>query len=210
MSQRPTAAAGLVATGISTALAAGGAPRALPPETMPDDCRLGEQRTLHDYFPFTPVDSPQQWSRRAAQLRRQVLVSNGLWPLPTRTPLDAVIHGKVERDDYTVEKVYFQSVPGHFVSGSLYRPKGGATPRATRPAVLCPHGHWPKGRCHDNGAAETRRQISQGAERFEVGGRRPLRARCVQLARMGCVVFIYDMEGFADSVQLEHRLGPRD
>jgi hypothetical protein len=106
--------------------------------------------------------------------------------------------------------VYFQSLPGHFVTGSFYRSKGGAKDGAKRPAVLCPHGHWPKGRYHDNGVDETRRQIAQGAERFEVGGRHPLQARCVQLARMGCVVFIYDMEGFADSVQLDHRLGVRD
>ena len=182
-------------------------PRALPPGQLPRDARLGKLRTLDDYFPFTRVDSPEAWARRAAQLRRQAAVAAGIWPAPTRTPLEPVIHGKVDRDDYTVEKVFFQSIPGHYVTGNLYRPKG----RGGRlPAVLCPHGHWPNGRFHDHGPDEVRRQIAQGAERFETSGRHPLQARCVQLARMGCVVFMYDMVGYADSVQLEHRAGVRE
>jgi hypothetical protein len=45
-----------------------------------------------------------------------------------------------------------------------------------------------------------------GAERFDPSGRYPLQARCVQLARMGCVVFHYDMIGYADSQQISHAL----
>ena len=37
--------------------------------------------------------------------------------MPTKTPLNAVIHGKVERPDYTVEKGYFESAPGFFYRG---------------------------------------------------------------------------------------------
>ena len=48
----------------------------------------------------------------------------------------------------------------------------------------------------------------EGAERFEDGGRFPLQARCVQLARMGCIVFQYDMEGYADSGQISQRGRP--
>jgi dienelactone hydrolase len=184
-------------------------PRALPPGTLPQDVRLGKLRTLDDYFPFTPVESPQAWAKRAEQLRRQAQVATGLWPTPTRTPLEATVHGKVDRDDYTVEKVYFQSYPGHFVTGNLYRPKG--KPQGAKlPAVLCPHGHWANGRFYDAGVAETRKQIAIGAERFEAGGRYPLQARCVQLARMGCVVLMYDMVGVADSVQIDHRPGVRE
>ena len=105
-----------------------------------------------------------------------------------------------------MEKVFFESYPGYFVTGNLYRPKNRA---GKRPAVLCPHGHWTEGRFLDSGPAEVRKQIVAGAERFEVGGRYPLQARCVQLARMGCVVFHYDMVGYADSRQLDHRPGVR-
>jgi dienelactone hydrolase len=187
--------------------APGAPPRALPSGQLPQDARLGRLRTLDDYFPFTPVDSREKWAQRSEQLRRQMKVATGLWPAPTRTPLEPVVHGKVDREEYTVEKVYFQSIPGHFVTGNLYRPKGKS---GKLPAVLCPHGHWPNGRFHDHGPDDIRRQIAQGAERFETSGRYLLQARCVQLARMGCVVFHYDMIGYADSVQMEHRAGVRE
>ena len=74
------------------------------------------------------------WQQRAALLRRQIQVALGLWPLPIRTPLNARVHGTVERDDYVVDKVAFESVPGHFVTGSLYRPKN-RTGTSTRGAV---------------------------------------------------------------------------
>ena len=44
--------------------------------------------------------------------------------MPTKTPLRAIVHGKIDRGAYTVEKVYLESFPGHFVTGNLYRPKG--------------------------------------------------------------------------------------
>jgi len=182
-------------------------PRALEVDCRPVDARLHGQRSLESYFPFSNVDSSEAWWERATQLRQRILVATGLWPMPTKTPLKAVVLGKVERNDYTVEKVYFESFPGHLVTGNLYRPKGSPGPR---PAVLSPHGHRKGGRFHDYGPKEVRKQIAMGAERFEVGGRHPLQARCVQLARMGCVVFHYDMVGYGDSRQLDHRTGVRE
>src|SRR4051794_24661973 len=84
-------------------------PRALAPGQRPHDARLGALRTLDDYFPFTPVDSREAWAARAAEVRQRILLSQGLWPMPTRTPLEPVIHGKVDREDFTVERVFFQS-----------------------------------------------------------------------------------------------------
>lgn len=170
------------------------------------DARLGPLKDLNGYFPFAPPESRPSWQARSEQLRRQVLVSQGLWPMPTRTPAKAVIHGRREMPGYSIEKVYFQSFPGHFVTGNLYRPLGRS---GKLPAVLSPHGHWSDGRFHDAGAEEVRKQIEAGAEHFAEGGRSPLQARCVQLARLGCVVFHYDMVGYADSKQLGHRPGVR-
>lgn len=202
---------GSVAVAMLTATAgrAWAEPRAVPEGQKPADTRLGELRTLNGYFPFHEVASAEQWQQRAAELRRRVRVANGLWPELPRTELNAVVHGKVEREDYTVERVYFEALPGHFVTGSLYRPKG-EVPTGGRPAVLSPHGHWPGGRFHDHGEQRVRHEIAQGAERFEHSGRFPLQARAVQLARMGAVVLLYDMIGYADSVQMEHRPGVRE
>ena len=168
----------------------------------PQDHRLGDLRTLNSFFPFKSVTNLAEWKQRQLEIKRRILVSQGLWPLPTRTPLNAVIHGRVERDDYVVDRVFFESIPGNYVTGSLYRPKQGSGPF---PVILSPHGHWNEGRFYDAGVETVSKQIETGAEQFVQGGRYPLQARAVQLARMGCMVFHYDMTGYADSVQLGHR-----
>ena len=176
-------------------------PKVLSDGELPQDRRLGDLKDLDGYFPFTPAASKADWEKRAEKVRHQLLVANGLWPMPAKTPLEAVIHGLVRRQDYTVEKVFFQSYPGFYVTGSLYRP---AKLKAKMPGILCPHGHWRDARFYDKGIDEVREEIVIGSERFEEGGRNQIQARCVQLARMGCVVFNYDMIGHSDSLQIDH------
>lgn len=178
------------------------APRIVPEGEKLDDPRLGELKNLDGYFPFTPSATPEAWKERAEYVRRQILVACGLWPMPTRAPLKPVIHGRVERDDFTVERVYMETFPGLYLTGSLYRPKGKS---GKLPGVLCPHGHWANGRFYDAGKG-IEGELKSGAEKFELSGRFPLQARCVHLARMGCVVFHYDMLGYADSVPLTQQL----
>jgi dienelactone hydrolase len=183
--------------------------RAQGPRDPSADRRFAPLRTLNSEFPFQPSPTSEAWHARAEIVRRQVQVALGLWPMPERTPLEAVVHGKVSRDGYTVERVFFQSLPGHFVTGSLYRPTGRT---GQLPAVLSPHGHWPGGRFNEATEEEIRRTIVSGGERFQIGGRYPLQARSVQLARMGVVVFLFDLEGYADSVQIPETVahsGPR-
>lgn len=196
----------LLLAGLIAPAACAAAPRVLPAGKLPADARLGKLKDLNGYFPFTPAQTKEQWDQRAEQVRRRILVATGLWPMPERTAPNAVAHGKIERDAYTVERVYLESYPGHFVTGNLYRPKGKS---GKLPAVLCPHGHWSEGRFTDAGIEAARKQIVEGAERFENGGRSPLQARCVQLARMGCIVFHYDMLGYADSVQIPFAVAHR-
>ncbi|NQT12262.1 MAG: hypothetical protein HQ582_05915, partial [Planctomycetes bacterium] len=190
--------------------ASGAGPRVLPDSQLPNDRRLGELKDLRTgYFPFVPPKSRAEWAERAKELRRRVLVATGLWPMPEGTPLKPVIHGRVEREGFTVEKVYFESYPGHYVTGLLYRPYAGLAHQSKGkqdrcPGVLCPVGHG--GRFADYGPEKIRELITQGAEQFEASGRYMKLARCVQLARMGCVVFIYDMIGYADSVQITRQL----
>lgn len=185
-------------------LAAG--PRVLTADKQPADARLAPPKDLNGDFPFSVPSTAEEWAARASRVRQQIALSQGLWPMPPRTPLAAVVHGLIDQGDYTVEKVYFQSVPGFFVTGNLYRPKG----RSGRvPGVLFPHGHFNYGRFIDIGRQAVRREIVAGSERFENGGRSLLQALPVQVARMGCVCFHYDMIGYADSQQLSFQLAHR-
>lgn len=178
--------------------------RVYPEGQQPDDVRLKPQKDLNGHFPFAVPESMGEWEGRRAELQRRICVATGICPMPERTPLNAVVHGKVKRDGFTVEKVYFQSVPNHFVTGLLFRPD---KPGSNRPAVLSPHGHG--GRMQDYGEKKIQELIKDGAETFEASGRFPKIARCAQLARMGCVVFIYDMLGYVDSQQISYELAHR-
>ncbi len=196
------AATALALTLLPAALAAG--PRVLPAGQLPNDARLQPLKDLDGYFPFTPPVSKEAWAKRAEHVRQRILVSQGLWPLPTKTELNAQIYGRVDRVDYSVEKVTFESAPGFFVTGNLYHPKkkvpGGA------PGVLFAHGHWQDARLALTGDAELYNEIATGQERFVDGGRSRFQSMCVQLARMGCVVWQWDMLGDSDSQQLSREL----
>ncbi|MBW3624051.1 MAG: hypothetical protein KY468_11645 [Armatimonadetes bacterium] len=198
---------------VMTAALAGESPA---PADPPADAHASPQARLaavHDLdhpWEFRPdFKNRREWERRAKALREQVLVSQGLWPLPERTPLRPVVHGRIDRGEYTVEKVYFQSLPGHYVTGNLYRPKAMKGAKK-HPGVLSPHGHWENGRFYENGEAGARKEIETGAEKTMESARYPLQARCAMLARMGAVVFHYDMIGYADSRPIPHREGFRD
>lgn len=177
-----------------------------PPGALPNDVRLRPLKDLDGYFPFTPPESREAWGKRAAQVRMQMRVALGLWPEPTRTPLKTVIHGKIEGDDYTVEKVFFESMPGFFVTGNLYRPKEPATSGKKHPGVLCPHGHWDEARFRLLDDAALKKELESGGERLSNGGRSIFQSLGVQLARMGCVAFVYDMLGYCDSQQISQAI----
>lgn len=178
-------------------------PRVLPADTLPNDVRLKPLKDLDGYFPFTPPTSKTDWEKRSERVRRQILVAEGLWPMPTKSPLNAVIHGKIDCGEYTVEKVYFESAPGFFVTGNLYRP---AKLTGKAPGVLFAHGHWKDARFSESTDAELREEIATGAERFEEGGRSRFQSICVQLARMGCIVWQWDMLSDSDSRQFSDQL----
>jgi len=172
---------------------------------QPDDIRLTAPKDLNGYFPFQVPESPEAWEVRKADLQQRVLVSTGLWPMPKKTPLNAVIHGKVERNGFTMEKVYFESLPGHFVTGMLFRPAEASD--RPGPAVLSPHGHG--GRFQKASEEKIKQQIANGEEFLPQSGRMPKLARCAQLARMGCVTFMYDMLGYVDSQQISYDVAHR-
>ena len=116
------------------------------------------------------------WKIRARGIREGILRGSELYPLPGKCPLNPIIHSRRQYEGYSVENVAIESLPGVFVTGSLYRPQGQTGPFA---AVLCPHGHFAQP--NDNG-------------RFRAGQQ----YRCATLAKMGAIVFSYDMVGWGD------------
>jgi dienelactone hydrolase len=177
-------------------------PRALPPGELPKDARLAPLKELDGYFPFTPPETREAWEKRAEEVRMQLRVAVGLYPEPTRTPLHAVVHGRIEQADYTVEKVFFESMPGFYVTGSLFRPK---TP-GPHPGVLVAHGHWKDARFWRRGDAEMKKELESGGEVLPESGKSIFQSIGVQLARMGVVAFVYDMLGNSDSQQISAEL----
>ncbi|MDP6442302.1 MAG: prolyl oligopeptidase family serine peptidase [Pirellulaceae bacterium] len=84
------------------------------------------------------VKSLDAWKKNREQLRRQLLEMLGLSPLPPKTPLKPEVTGRVERDEFTVERIAFQSRPNLYVTGNLYIPKKLTKPA---PAILYVCGH---------------------------------------------------------------------
>ena len=152
------------------------------------------------YFPLIVPKTLAEWEARRERIREQILVATGLWPMPKRD-CAAVIHSPIEREHYTIEKVYFASRPGHYVTGNLYKPKDLKTPR---PGILFAHGHWADGRLYEAPAGEIKTAIETKAEATEESAKYPLQALPATLARRGYVVFAYDMVGYADSTAIGH------
>jgi hypothetical protein len=149
--------------------------------------------------------SREAWEIRAAHLRRRTAIALGLANMPERPRVVASVHGKTFRDGYSVEKVFFASMPGLYVTGNLYRP---ANPRAARlPIVLHPYGHWPDGRFIWMSDENIDAAIANGSEVLRSSARSPLQACNATFARMGCVVFQYDMLGYCDSKAFTHPRG---
>jgi len=75
------------------------------------------------------------------------------------------VHGRVERDDYTVDRVIFESLPRHYVTGSLYLPKKRT---GKMPVILSPHGHWPQGRfmVRGIGTPAAKKELETGAVKY--------------------------------------------
>jgi len=120
--------------------------------------------------------------RYVEEVREKIRRSFG--PMPEKTPLNARITGVLERDEYKIEKVIFESRPGFLVTANLYVPKNRRFPL---PGVVGTCGHSANGK-----AAEAYQSFAQG------------------LARQGYVVLIYDPIGQGERLQyVDKQLRPR-
>jgi hypothetical protein len=69
------------------------------------------------------VKTLDDWKSRREEYRSQLQEMLGLWPMPERTDLKAVVTGKIEQDEFTVEMLHFQASPRLYVTANLYLPK---------------------------------------------------------------------------------------
>ena len=116
----------------------------------------------------------EAWKKRAKQIRAQILKGAGLEKYPKKCPLNPIIGEKRVFEGYQVQNIAFESLPGVYVTGSLYTPLNA---KGKIPGILNTHGHWSKP--EDYG-----RYRPDAQKRFAV------------MARMGAMVFAYDMVGY--------------
>lgn len=128
-------------------------------------------------------DDQASWEKRAERIREGIWEGLGLSEDFDRAPLKPIIRAKQTFDGYSVENVAFESMPGFFVTGNLYRP---TEVQDTYPAILSAHGHF---------------QDSEYSGRT----REDMQLRCAALARMGAIVFAFDMIGYGESDQTTHK-----
>ena len=86
------------------------------------------------------VKDLDDWKAKRLVYHKQLLEMLGLDPFPEKTDLKPVVTGKVEHEEFAVEKIHFQSRPRLYVTGNLYIPKGLEKPA---PTILYVCGHGP-------------------------------------------------------------------
>lgn len=96
---------------------------------------------------LTDIKSLDDWKAKREEYRRQLQEMLGLWPMPERTDLKPVITGRLEHDEFFVEKLHFQASPHLYVTANLWLPKNLTKPA---PAILYVCGH---GRVFTNGVS---------------------------------------------------------
>jgi dienelactone hydrolase len=116
-------------------------------EMSPADRQLaeyfqGETKKLQDRC-LSDIKTLDDWKAKRPAYKQQLLEMLGLDPLPEKTALKATTTGTAEQEQFTVENLHYQSLPGLYVTANLYIPKGLSKPA---PAVLyvCGHGNVKK------------------------------------------------------------------
>ncbi len=121
------------------------------------------------------------WEKRADVIRKGIIKGMKLDQMPkVDNNFKPIIRNTRTMDGYIVENIAIESFPGFYITGNLYRP---IKTDKKCPAILTPHGHWAD------------RRVSSDVQ---------IRSAC--FARMGAVVFAYDMVGYTDSKQVTHKI----
>jgi len=123
------------------------------------------------------------WEKRVKIIKEGIIQGLELNNMPDIDgDFNPIIRDTRRMDGYIVENIAIESFPGFYITGNLYRPENDGLKYA---AVLSPHGHW---------------SDPDDYGRF----REDMQRRCAVLARMGAIVFAYDMVGYGESNQVTH------
>jgi dienelactone hydrolase len=123
----------------------------------------------------------ESWEARAKMIREGIIKGMQLDKMPDITgDFNTIISEERVMDGYIVQNIAIESFPGFYVTGNLYRP---VEKEGKYAAILSPHGHLKD-------------------KRFT----HFIQKRCAVLARMGAVVFAYDMVGYGECDQVTHKM----
>jgi dienelactone hydrolase len=136
--------------------------------------RPPEEGARHLERLLTQYPDLASWEKRREELKQCIQQQLNLSPWPEKNPLKPVFTPKRRHNGYTTENVALETLPGLYLSGTLYRPSSG---RGPFPAVMIAQGHFELQRYGDEP------QILAAT-----------------LARMGAVVFSYDMFAMNESM----------
>lgn len=126
-------------------------------------------------------DDLDAWESRAELIKQGIIEGMQLESMPTESgDFIPLVRNIRVMDGYSVENIVIESFPGFYITGNLYRP---GIKQDKYAAILCPHGHMKDARFADF-----------------------MQIRCAVLARMGAVVFAYDMLGYGESLQVDHKM----
>ncbi|MFI5128434.1 MAG: alpha/beta hydrolase family protein [Chitinophagales bacterium] len=125
----------------------------------------------------------EKFNKRKKELRDCILSALGITNFDNRTPLNTIYRSEVIMNGYSVQNVAFESVPGYYVTGTVYKPTNVKGPLAV---IICPHGHFYN---------EQNPSSSVDSGRY----RADMQFRCGGLAKMGAIVFNYDMYSWGES-----------
>ncbi len=118
--------------------------RGQPGDEMIQEYLARETQRIHGTF-VEDIKSPESWKELRTRYRQEYPYMLGLWPMPEKSPLQATVTGTLEGDGYVVEMLHYQSIPGLYVTGNLYRPSH-AEEGQRLPAVFYVCGHSNCGR----------------------------------------------------------------
>jgi dienelactone hydrolase len=127
----------------------------------------------------------KEWLERTKVIKQGILKGAGLIPFPKKSALNPVYTSERKYDGYSVKNVAIETLPGVYLTGSLYLPEKRDKKMA---GILSAHGHWAK-------------PDDYGRYRSDAQN------RCASFARMGAVIFSYDMVGYGEMKDLgwEHK-----